>query len=221
MALSKLSAVNGCLAGISLAPVASVTEADLDLDAADALEVIDSITEKIQTEPWWFNTENNWKLTPDPVTGYILAPPTAASIITSGVSREDQLVIRGNKIYDLYNHTFDLRPLVQSDTESTSDYIMFSFLMILPFEDLPPVVRRYISDASKRIFAQNKEVDERRWKFQITDEQESLAAMRQEDVRSKKLNSITHNATTMAFINRVGGPNGYTNRLGYFPKRYA
>lgn len=218
MARTKLNAINACLRGISLAPIAVDDESDID--ASTASEVIDQIAHELQSKGWWFNKEHNWKLTPDPVTGFIAAPASALSIITTGYSRAVGLTIRGTKIYDLYNHTFDLRNRTTSEG-SDVEYIEFSFITELPFEQIPPIARIAISYNARQQFAQDMEVDEKRWKFQTADADMAMTALLREEARNKKRNSLTDNAVNANFISRVGGSNSQTYTYRVFPKREA
>ncbi len=207
--LTKLDAINSCLAGISLAPVATDDEDNLDLDAAAASQVIDRISMHIQSKGWWFNEEREWKITPDAVTGYIAVPNSALSMIPTGVSNALRLSIRGNKVYDLEDHTFDLSSKVYTTGGSDTGYIEFTMIMGLDYADMPPVARMAVGYAARRQFAQDMEVDERRWNFQVKEEENAMAALLSEDARNKKRNSFTSNPTMASFILRVGGPNAW------------
>ena len=211
MAETKLIAVNMCLAGIGIAPVA--TEDEDDLDAAGALSTIERLTGEIQSKGLWFNKEPAWNITPDPVTGYVAVPGAAISVEPSGSCRNLVLSQRGNKMYDMYNHTFDLRDIVNS-----AGAIEFTIIMKLSFEDIPEVVRTYVAYAARRMFAQDSEVDSTRWQFQKDDEKNALIAFQREDARQNKRNYITDNYTIQTFLNDAGGPNAYTTNVGVFPR---
>jgi hypothetical protein len=217
MSRTRLDAINTCLRGIGLAPVA--TEDDPDLDAATASQVIDQITMDMQASGWWFNKESNWKLSPDETTGYIDAPSSALSIVTTGMSRCVGLSIRGTKIYDLHNHTFDLRERAIEDSGSTTPYIEFVFITELPFADLPPIARQAVTYTARRIFAQDLEIDENRWKFQVEDERVAMIRLAREDARNRKRNYLRDNAEVNYFLSRVGGQNSSSPYAGVFPKR--
>ena len=174
--------------GIGIAPVAS--EDDPDLDAATAGQVIDEVSTDIQAHGWFFNKEFNWKLTPDETTGYIQVPGSVLSIVTSGASRSAGLIIRDNKIYDLWNHTFDLRDRVVTISGSDVGYIEFTFITELAFNDLPPTAKMAISYVARRKFAQDLEIDERRWKFQKKDEIQAMNTFLREDAKNNKRNYL-------------------------------
>lgn len=216
MAMTKLNAINACLRGIGLSPIA--VEDDPDIDAGIASQVIDQVSFDLQSRGWWFNREGNWKITPDAVTGYINVPGSAISIIPSKDLRGAGLTIRGTRVYDTYNHTYDLRDrAVGTDAYS---YIEFIFITELPFNDLPPVMQQAITYTARRQFAQDLEVDEKRWKFQSEDENDAHINLMREETKNKKRNSIRDNAQVASFLNRVGGRNAHSNvySLGY-PKR--
>lgn len=217
MARTRLDAINTCLRGIGIAPVA--TEDDPDLDAATAGQVVDEVTMDIQSRGWWFNKEGNWKLTPNTLTGEISAPPSALSIIPSGEARSEGLTIRDRKIYDLYNHTFDLRDRAYSEAGSDVLFIEFTFITEIPFEDLPPIARQAITYTARRQFAQDLEVDQTRFKFQFNDEQAAYNNMIREDARNTKRNTLKDNPEIASFLNRVGGFNSRRNTYSVFPKR--
>jgi len=212
MAFSKLDAINACLRGIGISPVAS--EDDNDLDAALASQTIDKVSHDIQSKGWWFNKEYNWKLYPDETTGYINVPGSALDILTIGENRSNHLSIRDDKLYDMWNHTYDLRDRTVQD-----GYIELAFITDLPFADCPPIARTAIGYAARQQFAQDLQVDERRWKFQKADAVDAMVELEATDARNKKRNALRDNATIVAYTSKVGGPNSrvYSNQV--FPKR--
>jgi len=210
---NEVDAVNVCLAGIGLEPVTE-SEIDSDLDAGTALTKVRLVTERILSKGLWFNKEYHWNLTPDTVTGYINVPSGAISVIPSGESYYRDLSLRQNKMYDMVNHTYDLRDLVNSDGA-----IEFMIIMRLTFEDIPFTARNYITYIARREWAQDSEVDERRWRFQKSDEMDANISMLREDARGKKRNSITDNGVIQSFLARVGGPNSHSSQVGIYPKR--
>jgi len=217
MSRTRLDAINMCLRGIGVAPVA--TEDDPDLDAALAGQTIDQITEDIQARGYWFNKEYNWKLIPNESTGFIDAPSSAISLVTVGVSRAMKITIRGGKLYDLVNHTYDMRILLAE--VGNGEYIEFAFITSIPFDDMPPLARLAVTYTARRTFAQDLEVDERRWKFQRVDEDNAMNAMLKEDARNTKRNYLRDNIQASTFLSLVGGRNSNTGGLAIFPRRFT
>lgn len=213
---AKLDAINACLAGIGLAPISN--EDDPDIDAATASSVIDRISRETQEAGWYFNKEYNFYFVPDSNTGQVPVPANALSIITTGYSRDYELTIRSGKLYDMWNHTFDVRDAANVLINDVKN-IEVAFILHLDFNDLPPVAQTAITYIARRQFAQDLEVDERRWKFQMRDEEKAVAMLQRENARSRKHNSIRDNATMQTFISRVGGYNSVSGRLTNFPRR--
>jgi hypothetical protein len=213
---AKLNAINSCLAGVGLSPVSS--EDDPDLDAAQAEQTIDRISKEIQQRGWFFNKEYNWNIAPDSNTGQIVAPAKTLSLVTEGASRDLQLSLREGRLYDMVNHTFDLSDLANYEVGGVLT-IQLAFIIELDFNDLPPVAQTAITYTARRQFAQDLEVDERRWKFQKQDEVDAMNLLQREEMRNRKHNYLRDNAAMQTFMSRVGGYNSVTRRLSYFPRR--
>ena len=208
----KLNAINSCLAGSGLAPVASVD--DPDLDAGMASQTIDRVTREMLGAGMWFNREPNWKLAPEEFTGVVNLPSSAMAIEPEGVDRLKKFVIRSRKVYDMDRHTYDLR-------DSSSDgFIYLTIIQDLPFEDLPTIVIDAITAKARRLFAQDSEVDQARWNFQIRDEQEAMEKVYIHDARTKKGNYLRDNQSAKAHINRIGGWNSVSGLKSLPGKRY-
>lgn len=210
MARTRLDAINTCLRGIGIAPVA--TEDDPDLDAATAGQVIDQVSMDIQSRGWFFNREAGWVLQPNITTGAITVPPATLSIISSGASRGVQVMLRGTQMYDIVNHTFDLRIIAPLPAT-----IEFTSIVELEFDYLPPAAKLAITFTARRQFAQDLEVDQTRWKFQMNDEKAAMAQLLREDSKNKKRNYLRDNTVVASFLSRVGGLNADSASVGYFP----
>ena len=66
---TRLDAINYIIGCLGLAPVDS--EDEYNLDVSQAAQMLDTISRRVQDnggQGWWFNTERNWFLSPDPVT---------------------------------------------------------------------------------------------------------------------------------------------------------
>ena len=212
----KLYAINSCLAGVGIAPVSD--ESNVDTDVAGASITIDRISREIQERGWWFNKEHNWVLVPNNYTGQVAAPTNALSIVTDDYSRGLNIVLREGRLYDMVNHTYDLRPVANYKVNEVMT-IQATFIMHLSFEDLPSIAQTAETYVSRRQFAQDLEVDEKRWKFQKEDEVKAMNNLMREDMRNKKLNMISGNASIQLFMSKVGGRNSLSNGVSIFPRR--
>lgn len=198
MSRTKLDAVNSCLRGIGAQAVSSLE--DPNLDAALAEQTIDAVMTDIQARGWWFNREPNWKLTPD-AAGEIKVPNNVIDLVSVGDSRPEEITIRSGKLYDVQNHTFQMAGVL--DCEGN---LNCTFLVFLDFEDMPIVARRAVTYVSRRLFAQDLEVDPTRWNFQARDEQNAIVALDRADAKQRRHN-YTNNPAVASFLGRVGGPN--------------
>ena len=211
-----LEAMNTCLAGVGLSPVSN--EDDTDLDASSAKVTIERVSKEIQQRGWFFNKEYNWNLVPDSNTGQVVAPANAMSIVTDAYSRNTQLALRSGKLYDLVNHTYDLTDLADYLVGGVLT-IQTCFIFYLEFNNLPPIAQTAIMYTARRQFAQDLEVDEKRWKFQREDEDKAMALLTREEMRNRKHNYLTDNPAAVLFQSRVGGRNAFSNGLSVYPRR--
>ena len=137
---TKLDLVNACLRAIGNEMDDSLEFPEVDTDIAKV--TVEETIIDVLSQGWWFNTELNWKLTPN-LAGEILIPKTIIDMRTSRQSRNVQLVKRTGKCYDMTNHTYDMTQNVLND--GTID---FDFLMGLDIEDCPIVAQQFIREAS-------------------------------------------------------------------------
>lgn len=212
--MSETQAVNLCLKGVGYESVASIDEDNLDLEASEAKGTVDQKRRDLQTEGWWFNEEPNWVLKPD-TKGIIVVPSNASSIVAvSGGVHVRHLSIRNGKVYDSWNHTFDMTELVGNDGSLT-----FTFTMVLAWSDLPPTAQTYVAYMARQQFAQDSEVDVERWKFQSIEVQQAQTAFEKQHNRSLQINMINDNATIVNKLGRIAGPNALGSRFSGNPMR--
>lgn len=211
----RLLAINACLAGVGITPVDS--EDAEDLDAAQASATLDRVTRELLGRGWWFNTEDNWKLAPEEGTGEIPLQADIMNILPTGASRLCKLTMRKRKIYDLDNHTY-----VIEDALDSEGYVNFQAIILLDYEDLPPIVKEAVTARARRIFAQDTEVDANRWNFQIRDDEKALEMVLIEESRNQKGNYFRDNPTAAGHISQIGGYNALGNYQNVFRgKRYS
>lgn len=202
---TKLDAVNLCLAGIGREPVASLGTPDLD--AAMAVASIDQMSLEIQNNGgrgWWFNQEEKWELAPDN-NGEIRIPNNTLSILEARGSFYDQgnrLSVRGNRVYDTDQHTYDMR-----DNVGKSGRIEFTLLLLLSYEDLPPSARSAIAWAGRRLFSDDTVGDPNQTQREMRNESQALFMLQSEDSRHRRRNYLKDNARVNTQVSLVGGYN--------------
>lgn len=196
--MDKTDAVNKCLRARGLRPVASYL--DQSLFAATAWQVIQSKQARVESKGYWFNTEYNWKLTPDS-NGEVFLPQTVLAVHTTETSRSLILSMRGRKLYDNYNHTFNLTDLVDGE-----GIINVDFRVTMDFDDLPPSAQEYISDMARLEYLEDNDGDTKKIARADKALSESRKIFDTEDKRSQKRNML-QNAVSKNALGRIGGPN--------------
>lgn len=180
---TKLDAVNLMLETIGAEPVNQLTR-PTSQDVMVACRVLDEVTKETQAEEFYFNTEDNFVLSPDS-DGFIYLPDNITRVryisgasdtfyITKvgGTQNYLDLSIRGNRLYDKTNHTFTF-----------SGPIVASITLCLNFEELPLEARTYISIKAARRFAVNTMGDEALERWTAADEQKARNNMIAADTR--------------------------------------
>ena len=187
---------------------------DLDNPDADediAISTVDEAIVDVLSFGWWFNTETNWKLTPN-AQGFINIPDTIIDLRTYRCSRGVDLIKRGGRLYDKTNHTFDMTENVQNDGTIDLD-----LLMVLDITDCPIVAQQYIREAAVNKFMLDMEADS--LKVQASDKRldKFLFLLEKQHYRNSQFNVYQHNGVQrvlsgMLSVNSFAGFDG--NALG-------
>lgn len=98
--MEKLDAVNYLLSLVGSSPVGDLES--LHPVAATAESRLNAASTTVQKSGWWFNTEYKWTITPD-TTGELTLP---LNTLEANVTSRAGVVKRGNKLYDVLNHTY-------------------------------------------------------------------------------------------------------------------
>jgi hypothetical protein len=126
-ASSEVQAVSELLAAIGEDPVEGLD--NLPPSGSTALSVLRSVSRDLQEEGHWFNSEDAYSLTPN-MAGEIVIPQNVLSID----STNGDCIQRGPRLYDRENRTFTFSAAVEC-----------SVILHLAWDELPSVVRRYIT----------------------------------------------------------------------------
>ncbi len=185
----ELSAVNAILAGIGEAPVDSLY--DSSVDAGMAKNVLDRVSRSLQVKGWWFNHSKDVTVTPETTNGYVYPVANTLAVLTRGDLWYRTFTVRERKVYDMQNHTFDLRSVANSGS------FQLDFITYLTFEDLPAVFQCAVTETAKRLFAQDLDIDANRWNFQREDEDRAMAAVYSEHGRASRVNYLNTRIANM------------------------
>lgn len=203
---TKVDAINRVLEAIGSVGINSNEEIDWNIDAADASNLIDSMSQEIQTnmgKGWWFNREAFHKLTPDPVTGYVVVPNNTLSC---RVTRNEDgsvtpVTLRGNTLFDSENLGYDMRSLVNS-----AGVLPCVLIVNLTFEYLPATAKHAITNAARFWVVNDKEGDQIKMGSLKQAADASYAAMMAENNGQRRRNMFDNKHINRA-VNYAGGYN--------------
>lgn len=184
---SELEAVNECLENIGQAPVSTIA-GDLGVDTQIALNFVRKINRELQSSGWYWNTEINYKLSPNG-DGDIILPSNTLAVDTTGTSTDLNLVQRGVRLYDRENHTYTF----------TED-VYVELVVGLTFEELPETARRYISMRAARMFQDR--IEGNADQGDTTDEMQAMAALHADQLRTEDTNMLNGSYGMVKTLNR-------------------
>ena len=168
---TELEAVNSILASIGEAPVNSLT-GTLPIDATQAKNTLKEVSREIQAAGWHFNSFYDYTLSQD-VDNKI---PLADNIMRVDLNINKyspssyDVIKRGSFLFNKKDNTFVF------DKALDAKVVLF-----LPFTELPENARRYITIRAARIFQDRLLGANTLHGFQLVDEQNALAILKQEE----------------------------------------
>tara|TARA_X000001388_G_scaffold14163_3_gene8229 strand:+ start:91 stop:684 length:594 start_codon:yes stop_codon:yes gene_type:complete len=161
------------LASIGESPVSALSSGLTDAELAET--IIGRIDRETQSEGWWFNTDYNKKFVPDGESKQVVLPLNTLKIDCVATSSHLRMIQRKvgtvNKLYDPYNHTYDV------GDNHTSIYI--DIVTQEEFENLPETAKRYIGIKSSRRFSQQVIGNAQLYGYEKEDEARSLAELKE------------------------------------------
>ena len=136
--LNKLAAVNIVLSNIGQAPV-TVIDNDNPM-VVMAANVIDEVTNSLQSEGWTFNTERAYPFTPDS-DGCIIIPSDVLQL-DAGYLATNDLVQRRGKLYNKRTHSYIFEGKQELDV-----------IWLVDFDDMPDAFKNYVAMRSANLYA--------------------------------------------------------------------
>lgn len=178
--MTKLEAVNRMLASIGQAPINTIPSSGIG-DAAKAAQQIDETARDVQSVGYCWNTDRNYKLTPDVSDGAILIPNGALDVDPSAKSQNyvmrEHPVRGGLALYNTDDQTFEFTEPVEVD-------IVWGY----EFEDLPPPARSYVAVAAARRFQAQVISSPVLDRFNEEDEQRAFVLLQRHERRCRDTN---------------------------------
>lgn len=171
---TELDAINILLAAIGTSPVNNVDT--VNTDAVMAKNYIHNALKEIQTEKWYFNTEDNYQLIPD-INNEIHLADNIINIDSIGRFGENtNLIPRGKKLYDRLNHTYKIQ-----------NPITANIILCLEFDELPETAIQYIIAKAARKYQEELLGDPSLRTWTKEDEATARGRLIDEDLRIRKL----------------------------------
>ena len=137
---TDLSAVNSILGSIGQAPITTLTHNPPDPDPllnpeiSFVVNILKEVNKDVQSTGWHFNTQYNVKRSPDSNKHFVIPTNAIAYDLSDGqFDRTKDITRRDGKLFDLVGNT---------DEFEGEHY--FDIITLYNFEDVPPVIQRYI-----------------------------------------------------------------------------
>jgi len=160
--MTELEAVNVLLTTIGEAPVNTLTGNQVT-DVTIARQVLNEVSREVQSQGWFFNTENGVVLTPD--NNKNILPPADTARIDS---RDFNIVVREDKLFDLDKFTYEFGGSIKVNIVYYQDFTV-----------LPDSAKRYIAARAARIYADRLLNSETIHAMTSKDERQALVDLRQ------------------------------------------
>ena len=160
--LTKLSAVNIVLSNVGQAPVTTIDNDNPMV--VMAANVVDEVTNSVQSEGWTFNTEKDYPFNPD-TSKKINIPANVLQLDTSYTSELD-VVLREGKLYNKREHTYNFSEQVRADV-----------IWLVEFDDMPEAFKQYVAMRAANLYAGRAVGSAEAVRFGEREEAQARAAM--------------------------------------------
>ena len=190
-----LSAVNSMLSTIGEAPVNSLSSGLVDAETAES--VLNEVSRDVQSLGWNFNSESNYTVAADS-DGCVVLPTEIvradlANSVTKYRSSKNEYVQRGKKMYDKVNHTYNIGKALTLDV-----------VVLLAFEQLPEVARRFITIKASRLFQERVVGSDTLSAMNRADEEQALYALREMEGDNADYNIFDDGSTYSVLDRSIG-----------------
>jgi hypothetical protein len=185
---TKLEAINTMLSAIGEAPVTQLNSGLVEADIAET--ILESVNREVQGHGFHFNRELNVVFNPD-VNDNIVLPANILRADTTQNTSNPDLIQRGLKMYNRVTSTYNITQAVNLD-----------LVVLLNFEDIPEVAKRYITIRAARIFLDRVVGSATLHGFNQEDETRALLELRDMEAEGQDF-SIFNNYDTYSIIDRV------------------
>ena len=190
---TTLGAVNSMLSTIGEAPVNGLNSGLVEAETAET--ILNEVSRSVQADGWNFNSEPNYSVaaTSD---GDVVLPTEiirADLATTKYRSSTNEYIQRGNKMYDKANHTYNIGKTLK-----------LNVVVLLAFELMPEVARRYVSVKAARIFQESVLGSSTLSQMNRTDEQEALFSLKEHEGDNGDYNIFDDYGTASVLDRSIG-----------------
>lgn len=198
---TELEAVNTMLSTIGEAPVNNLDSGLVDAETAET--ILKNVSRDVQSQGWNFNSEPDYTVAADS-SGNVILPTEIvradlANSETKYRSSKNEYIQRGNKMYDKVNHTYNIGKALKLDV-----------VVLLTFDLLPEIVRRYIAIKASRIFQERVVGSTELSQMNRNDEQQAYFALQEMEGDNGDYN-IFDDYSTASVLNRGVGTKVISN----------
>ncbi len=198
---TELEAVNIMLSTIGEAPVNNLDSGLVDAETAET--ILKNVSRDVQSHGWNFNSEPNYTVAADS-SGNVILPTEIvradlANSETKYRSSKNEYIQRGNKMYDKVNHTYNIGKALKLDV-----------VVLLTFDLLPEIARRYVAIKASRIFQERVVGSTELSQMNRNDEQQAWFALQEMEGDNGDYN-IFDDYSTASVLNRGIGTKVISN----------
>lgn len=190
---TTLGAVNSMLSTIGEAPVNGLNSGLVEAETAET--ILNEVSRSVQADGWNFNSEPNYSVAATSDGDVVLpAEIIRADLATTKYrSSTTEYIQRGNKMYDKANHTYNIGKTLK-----------LNVVVLLAFELMPEVARRYVSVKAARIFQERVLGSSTLSQMNRTDEQEALFSLKEHEGDNGDYNIFDDYGTASVLDRSIG-----------------
>lgn len=176
-----LEAVNICLQNIGEQPVNSLENEQI-VEASMALRTLLEFHKEGQTRGWAWNREQSVTFA-KATNGEVVVPANVVSFAPDAMQWAGRFQLRGQRVYDLEEHTYQLGPEIES--------IAADVVWLLPWDICPEAFNRWTTIRAARVFSDRVLSSDAIFKYTAMDEQMALVELQRVELGQSQPNSLT------------------------------
>lgn len=195
MFIEKLDIVNECLRTMGETKINTLEEDHPYKD--DALDIIESVSNSVQSSRMWFNTE--WlKLQPQVENKFIMVPTDVLSIDALSQCRHYSVAQRGRRLYDVGRNKYEF-----------DGPVTVRIARRLDWDFLPDIAQEFIRDDTVLRFQDTFDGDNTKYQKILLRRNDSFVKLKSEHIRQLKANPLYARASVNVLHERYWNYSGH------------